>query len=82
MPLIGATGELLLFTIAPLGDNQSEAWILGSFWGQWNCCHPLLHQTSEHIIFFFKFLCFISYLNGNGPVASAGDMRLRKLILN
>ena len=29
-PLIGATGELLLFTIAPLGDNQSEAWILGT----------------------------------------------------
>ena len=35
-PLIGATRELLLFIIASLGANQSEAWILGSFWGKWN----------------------------------------------
>ena len=36
MPLIGAKRELLLFMIASLGANQSEAWILGIFWGQWN----------------------------------------------
>ena len=32
-PQIGATRELLLFTFASCGANQSEAWILGSFWG-------------------------------------------------
>ena len=42
-PLIGATRELLLFTIASIGADQSEDWIVGSFWGQRNCCHPLPH---------------------------------------
>ena len=42
-PLIGATRELLLFTIASTGADQSEDWIVGSFWGQRNCCHPLPH---------------------------------------
>ena len=40
-PLIGATRELLLLTIASIGADQSEDWIVGSFWEQRNCCHPL-----------------------------------------
>ena len=56
-PRIGATRELLLFTFASCGANQSEAWILGSFWGQWNCCH-LLHTKPPITSNFFSLVLF------------------------
>ena len=47
-------------------NNSPVAPIRGLLFGgkleERNCRHTLPHQTSKHIIFFLKFLCFISYL--------------------
>ena len=40
---------------------------MGEIWVKVEMLSPLLHQTSKHIIFFLKFLCFNSYLYGSLP---------------
>ena len=64
--IVIATREMFLFTFASCGANQSEACNFGWKLGESGIAVTFLHQTSKHIIFFLKFLCFNSYLYGRG----------------